>query len=85
MIPFVREKPTMLLLLLKDGTKKWYISLLSKSTGMTYLHTLNVLNQLNNLGIVEYKIEGRKKMVVLTEKGKNAVFHLSQLIDSLKE
>lgn len=85
MIPFIREKPVMLILLLKDTSKKWYISSLSKATGMTYLHTSNLLIQMSNLGIIEYKTEGRKKIVLLTEKGKNISLYLSQLLDILKE
>ncbi len=84
-IPFIRERPAALLLLLRNSTKSWHISLLSRESGLTYLHTLNVLSQLYNLGLVEYKTEGRKKIVFLTEKGKNISSILNQLMDEFKE
>jgi len=85
MIPFIRERPAALLLLLRNNTKSWHVSSLSREAGLTYLHTLNVLNQFYNLGLVEYKPEGRKKVVLLTEKGKRISSVLNQLMDEFKE
>jgi predicted transcriptional regulator len=84
-IPFLRERPANILLILRDTTKSWYISSVSRETGLTYLHTLNTLSQYYNLGIIDYKKEGRKKAVILTEKGKNIASVLSQLVTALKE
>lgn len=84
-IPFIRERPAALLLLLRNSARNWHVSSLSREAGLTYLHTLNVLAQFYNLGLVEYKTEGRKKIVFLTEKGKNISSILNQLIDELKE
>lgn len=84
-IPFIRERPIALMLALRDSSKEWYISSLSRETGLTYLHTLNILAQLYNLGIIDYRVSGRKKIVVLTEKGKNIASIVSQLMSALKE
>lgn len=84
-IPFIRERPASVLLLLRDNSRTWYISSISRETGLTYLHTMNVLSQYYNLGIIDYRKEGRKKIVILTDKGKVISSLLSQIIDSFKE
>ncbi len=84
-IPFIRERPAYVLLLLRDSSRTWYISSISRETGLTYLHTMNVLTQYYNLGIIDYKKEGRKKIVVLTDKGKTISSLLGQIMDVFKE
>lgn len=84
-IPFIRERPAAILLILRDATKEWYISSISRETGLTYLHTLNLLSKFYNLGLIDYKIEGRKKKVILTEKGKNVSSQLNQLMSTFSE
>lgn len=84
-IPFLRERPTALLLLLRDTSKEWYVSSIARKSGLTYIHTITVLEQLSNLGIIEYGKKGRKKLVVLTEKGKKISSSLNDIIDLLNE
>ncbi|MEM3364266.1 MAG: hypothetical protein QXS93_02020 [Candidatus Micrarchaeia archaeon] len=84
-IPFIRERPAAIMLLLRNTTKTWCVSSLSREAGLTYLHTLHLLSQMYNLGLVDYKKEGRRKVVFLTEKGKSISSTLNQLIDDLKE
>ena len=84
-IPFLRERPTALLLLLRDTSKEWYVSSLSRKSGLTYVHTVKVLEQLLNLGIIEFGKKGRKKIIILTEKGKKISSSLNDIIDMLNE
>jgi predicted transcriptional regulator len=84
-IPFLRERPASLLLLLRDTNKEWYVSNLSRKSGLTYPHTTAVLKHYLNLGIVEYSASGRKKIVKLTEKGKQISSSLNDILDMLNE
>ncbi len=84
-IPFLRERPSSVLLLLRDTSKEWYISSLSRKAGLAYPHTMKILEQYSNLGIIEYGKNGRKKTVKLTEKGKNISSNLNIILDMLNE
>ena len=65
---FLRKKPVRLLLNIKTGSQK-YVSILAKETDCTYSHTVKLLDMFHNLGIVEFKKEGRIKYVALTQDG----------------
>lgn len=84
-IPFLRERPATVLLLLRDTSKEWYVSSLSRNSGLTYPHTITVLEKYLNLGLIEYNTKGRKKTVILTEKGKNVSSSLNDILDLLNE
>jgi predicted transcriptional regulator len=84
-VPFLRERPASILLLLRDSSKEWYISSLSRNSGLTYPHTITVLEKYLNLGLIEYSTKGRKKTVILTEKGKKITSSLNDIVDYLNE
>lgn len=84
-IPFLRERPSSVLLLLRDTSKEWYISSLARKSGLTYPHTMKILKQYLYLGIIEYGKSGRKKTVKLTEKGKNISSNLNIILDMLND
>lgn len=84
-IPFLRERPTSILILLRDTNKEWCISSLNSKSGLTYPHTVKVLKHYSMLGLVEFSTQGRKKIVKLTEKGKKITSSLNDIIDMLNE
>jgi predicted transcriptional regulator len=84
-IPFLRERPASILLLLRETSKEWYVSSLMRSSGLTYPHTTAVIEKYHNLGIIEFGKSGRKKTVKLTEKGKKISSSLNDIIDLLNE
>jgi DNA-binding MarR family transcriptional regulator len=65
---FLRKKPVRLLLNIKMGGQK-YVSVLAKETDCTYSHTVKLLDQFQELGIVDFEKQGRIKFVTLTEDG----------------
>ena len=65
---FLREKPVRILVNLLDGAA--YVSSLAKKAKMTYSHTSKILNLMEEAGIIEFKKDGKKRVAVLTNKGK---------------
>jgi len=64
---FFRPKPFKLLINLKDEPK--YATILSKEVDLTYSHTVKLLSQFRNFGLVEFEKKGRIKLVKLTDVG----------------
>jgi len=80
---FLHDKPTGIILSLKDSTGK-YASILSKETDCTYTHTLKILTQLKESGIVEFEKKGRIKFVRLTTTGADIAHELEGLVRQLE-
>jgi len=80
---FLHDKPTSIVLSLKDSTGK-YASVLSKETDCTYTHTLKILTQLQEFGMVEFERKGRIKFVKLTPLGVDVAHELEGLVRQLE-
>ncbi len=81
---FFRRKPTLILLTLYlDETAK-YGSKLSKKTDCTYSHTVKILKAFEKLKLIEFEKKGRKKMIKLTNKGKEIAEYIKKVKDLLK-
>jgi len=65
---FLHSKPVKMLTSLNMGTVK-YATQVSKAVDCTYSHTVKVLDQFKNLGLVEFDKKGRIKLVKLTDQG----------------
>lgn len=66
---FLKEKPVLTLLSIKNSNGKTYCSKISDGIDSTYAHTVKIMSKMKDLGLVETQKEGRKKIVTLTEKG----------------
>lgn len=66
---FLKEKPVELLVQLSRSRTDNYASALSSEVDVTYSHTVKCLQEMNNKGLVKFKRQGRRKQVVLTDKG----------------
>lgn len=80
---FFHDKPTGIILSLKDSTGK-YASVLSKETDCTYTHTLKILTQMQNLGMVEFEKKGRIKFVKLTDAGADIAGEVEGIVKQLE-
>jgi predicted transcriptional regulator len=76
---FLREKPAKILITLKNSQKA-YATSVAKAVDCTYSHTTKVLDQLRDLGLVEFDKQGRVKMLKLTPEGEEIAEHLDILI-----
>ncbi len=80
---FLQEKPSHLLLEIKRRNKNNYASMLSRDVGCTYSHTVKVLSEFNDMGLIEFDKEGRKKLIELTEKGEQIADRMEGLVKEM--
>ena len=66
---FLRKKPVKILMGIKLGSGPKYVSIIAKESDCTYSHTVKILEEFMELGIVEFEKTGRIKYVRLTQDG----------------
>lgn len=69
---------------MRDKNTKWYTSLLSKQTDLTYPHTVYIIRKLEDAGLVTTKKKGRTRYVELTERGEEVAIALENAYRQLK-
>ncbi len=80
---FFREKPTMMLVILKNSKSPIYASSLAKQTDCTYSHVVKVLQQMEKFGLVNFEKQGRLKLLTLTKKGEEVTDFINKIISAL--
>jgi hypothetical protein len=65
---------------LKMGISGKYVSVLSKETDCTYSHTVKLLDEFRNLGLVEFEKKGRVKFIKLTADGEELAGHFESVL-----
>lgn len=80
---FFRAKPVRAIVALSNGDREWYASALAKETDCTFPHVIKILSIFENLGLVSFRIEGRKKLIFLTPKGKTAAASFISVVESV--
>ena len=65
---FLHSKPVKMLLALKKDSVR-YATQVAKTVDCTYSHTVKVLENFKNLGLVNFSKKGRVKLVKLTDLG----------------
>jgi len=75
-----REKPAMMLVKLKNSNSEVYASSLAKMVDCTYSHVVKVLMDMEKAGLVDFKKQGRLKIIALTKKGAD----VAERIDFIK-
>ncbi|MFP4045976.1 MAG: winged helix DNA-binding protein [Candidatus Aenigmatarchaeota archaeon] len=81
---FLQDKPAEMLVFLKKGDNPNYATEVSKGVDCTYSHTIKVLDKFNDLDLVEFRKEGRIKLISLTEDGKEIAHDLEGLVQKLE-
>jgi len=77
---FLQEKPAEMLVFLKKGDNPNYATEVSKGVDCTYSHTIKVLDHFEELNLVEFRKEGRIKLIELTEDGEEIAHDLEGLV-----
>lgn len=77
---FLKAKPCAVLLLLKDESQSWYPAKLARDSHCSYLHTVNLLSNLQKDGIVSVEKKGKQRLFRLTEKGMQIAVALDALV-----
>ena len=81
---FLREKPSKILISLHRESTENYASALSTQVDCTYSHTVRLIQKFDQLGLIETKKEGRKKIVELTNNGETIASNLSDVFNKLE-
>ena len=76
---FFREKPTMMLLGLKNAKSEVYASSLAKSIDCTYSHVVKILQEMEKAGLINFEKQGRLKLLTLTKKGSEVAEHMERI------
>ena len=83
---FLREKPAKMLVEMKRRTKsETYASNLSKAVDCTYSHVVKILKRMHKAGLVEFKKQGRLKLLCLTKKGEKIAEYMDKTISVLED
>ena len=77
---FFREKPAMMLVKLKNANSQVYASVLAKQIDCTYSHVVKILQEMQKADLINFKKEGRLKLLELTQKGRD----IAQNIESIR-
>jgi len=77
---FFREKPAMMLVELKNANSQVYASVLAKQIDCTYSHVVKILQEMQKADLINFKKEGRLKLLELTQKGRD----IAQNIESIR-
>ncbi|MDY6768759.1 MAG: winged helix DNA-binding protein [Candidatus Nanohaloarchaea archaeon] len=82
---FLHRKPARILVGITRGDDRKYASVLSKEADCTYSHTVKILDQFEERGLIEFTKEGRKKLIELTDRGDQIASHLDDLIHVIND
>ncbi len=76
---FFREKPAMMLVELKNADSQVYASVLAKQIDCTYSHVVKILQEMQKAELINFKKEGRLKLLELTRKGSDIANHIERI------
>ncbi len=76
---FFREKPAMMLVILKNAKNEIYASSLAKQVDCTYSHVVKILQEMEKSGLVNFEKQGRLKLLTLTKKGSEVAEHIDNI------
>ncbi len=76
---FFREKPAMMLVVLKNAKGEMYASSLAKAIDCTYSHVVKMLQEMQKAGLVNFNKQGRLKLLQLTKYGAEVAEHIDKI------
>ena len=76
---FFREKPAMMLVELKNANSNVYASVLAKQIDCTYSHVVKILQEMQKADLINFKKEGRLKLLELTKKGREIAGNIESI------
>lgn len=80
---FFREKPAMMLVELKNADSEVYASVLAKQIDCTYSHVVKILQEMQKADLINFKKEGRLKLLELTKKGREIASNIENIKSTL--
>ena len=80
---FLREKPAMMLINLRNAKSEIYASALAKSVDCTYSHVVKILQEMEKAGLINFEKQGRLKLLTLTKTGSEVAEHMEAIKNML--
>ncbi len=81
---FLNSKPAKIMVKLGDRTTDNYASSLSSEVDATYAHTVRIIARMEEFDLIKTEKSGRKKIIKLTEDGKDVAQDLTCLYNKFK-
>lgn len=81
---FFKVKPVKIMVNI-GGRNESYARKLSKDVGVTYAHTVKILNRMKDYNLISFEPQGRKKIVTFTDDGREIVNALSEAHQKVEE
>ena len=78
---FFREKPSSMLVVLKNSKQGMYASSLAKQVDCTYSHVVKILQEMESAKLVQFEKQGRIKIIKLTDTGNK----IAEYIEKIRE
>ena len=78
---FLRYKPVKIIECLKKGPR--YATQVSKEVDCTYSHTVKLLEDFRKMGLVDFKKQGRIKIIELTKDGEDLAHSIEGVLMKL--
>lgn len=76
---FFREKPALMLVELKNANSHVYASVLAKQIDCTYSHVVKILQEMQRADLINFRKEGRLKLLELTKKGREIASNIESI------
>ncbi len=80
---FFREKPSMMLIELKNAKSDVYASSLAKKVDCTYSHVVKILQEMEKSELINFDKQGRLKLLNLTKKGESVAENIERIRNCL--
>ncbi len=81
---FLRPKPILLMLALKDSESTWYPSKLAKVCKISFVYVSSLVAELEKMNLLATEIKGKKRIVKLTDKGQRIAGYLENIRNELE-
>ena len=78
-----REKPSLMLVTLKNSKSAIYASSLAKNVDCTYSHVVKILQEMQKAELVKFEKQGRLKLLTLTKKGSDIAEGIDKIRNSM--
>ncbi len=78
---FLKEKPVDALVLIHEIDGETFCGEVSDIIDSTYAHTVKIVSKMDDLGLLDIRKDGRKKMLSLSKKGEGQAIALIRLLE----
>jgi DNA-binding MarR family transcriptional regulator len=82
---YLKEKPVKALLMIYNKNGETFCREISEQIDSTYAHTVKIVSKFKDLGVLNTRDRGRKKMLSLTDKGRKQARLLNELVEELSD